>query len=447
MDIQDIEKVALATILVYPYLLEESDETITAEDFINAQNKVIASSVFTLLHEGIDVGITTVYHNLKINKLHELIDLNYLKELPRHAQPSEDILSAFKSYSIVSKVNIITRDYYLQSKDGAVSGMALLNNLLSELDNLQNLSGNDKEIYTLREASEEALDAAINQKSRAENIATTGYTKFDNAAGGRAAGEVLLICGRPGTGKSVTAAQGAHHDAMCGIPSAIVSYEMLAKQYGKRVVTQNTGVSAKKFRVGDMLPEEVFTIRREIRLDANMRIVEPKTTSEKHLFVILKRLITMGVRSFYIDYLQLIDFDGAAKARGRTRDEEIGSFTRKLKAFTLKNNLFMTLYSSLNRAVETRGGMKKPELADAKGSGDIEADVDMVWGLWRGEMYGITEDESGESIIGKTLIIKLKSRDVPFDDFYLYWDKKNEKFVNSLNEIEEKTETDDNTYF
>ena len=64
----------------------------------------------------------------------------------------------------------------------------------------------------------------------------------------------------------------------------------------------------------------------------------------------------------------------------------------------------------LSRAVETRGGAKRPQISDLRESGAIEQDADLIAFLYRPEYYGILEDEEGNSLRGITEVIISKHR-------------------------------------
>ena len=66
--------------------------------------------------------------------------------------------------------------------------------------------------------------------------------------------------------------------------------------------------------------------------------------------------------------------------------------------------------SQLSRAVEVRGGSKRPQLSDLRESGSIEQDADMVSFIYRPEYYQILEDEEGQSLKGIAELIIAKNR-------------------------------------
>ena len=85
--------------------------------------------------------------------------------------------------------------------------------------------------------------------------------------------------------------------------------------------------------------------------------------------------------------------------------------------------------SQLSRAVETRGGDKRPQLSDLRESGAIEQDADMVMFIYRPEYYEITEDAEGNSTVGLTEIIVAKHRNGALENVPLRFEGKYGRFV------------------
>ena len=115
-----------------------------------------------------------------------------------------------------------------------------------------------------------------------------------------------------------------------------------------------------------------------------------------------------------IDYLQLMSGDSKGGGGGN-REQEIASISRALKKIAKELSVPVIALSQLSRAVETRGGDKRPQLSDLRESGAIEQDADMVMFLYRPEYYGITEDEDHNSTQGVGEVIIAKHRNGSLD--------------------------------
>jgi len=101
--------------------------------------------------------------------------------------------------------------------------------------------------------------------------------------------------------------------------------------------------------------------------------------------------------------------------------------------------------SQLSRAVETRGGSKRPQLSDLRESGAIEQDADIVSFIYRPEYYQILEDEEGNSLKGIGEIIVAKHRNGALDSVRLKWDGQYAKFSNLDDDA--FTGLDDSSFF
>jgi replicative DNA helicase len=129
-----------------------------------------------------------------------------------------------------------------------------------------------------------------------------------------------------------------------------------------------------------------------------------------------------------VDYLQLMH--GTKDARNSNREQEIAQISRSLKALAKELDVPVIALAQLSRAVETRGGDKRPQLSDLRESGSIEQDADVVGFIYRAERYGITQDENGNSTAGLGEIIIGKQRNGPIGNVRLAFVNQYARFEN-----------------
>jgi replicative DNA helicase len=136
-----------------------------------------------------------------------------------------------------------------------------------------------------------------------------------------------------------------------------------------------------------------------------------------------------NVEVVIVDYLQLMT--AGSDNRG-SREQEVSTISRSLKAIAKELNIPILALSQLNRSVESREG-RRPQLSDLRESGAIEQDADIVTFIHRPEYYNITEDESGNSLIGVAEIIIAKHRNGATGDIHLSFKKELAKFSDMEN--------------
>lgn len=139
-----------------------------------------------------------------------------------------------------------------------------------------------------------------------------------------------------------------------------------------------------------------------------------------------KQVRQNGVKMIIIDYLQLMT--GPVELRGM-REQEVSNISRSLKGIAKELNIPIIALSQLSRAVETRGGNKRPQLSDLRESGAIEQDADIVMFIHRPEYYGMSDDDVANK--GLAEIIIAKHRNGSTEDVRMKFRASEAKFVDA----------------
>lgn len=231
---------------------------------------------------------------------------------------------------------------------------------------------------------------------------TTGLKDLDHKLmGGFRGGDLVIMAGRPGMGKSLSAVSISRQSAFAGHPGAFYSLEMAREQIGARFLSDHAYRQPRPLSSGQILngklseaeAEHVCNCAREfaelpLHIDdsSGMSVGEISARSRS----LADRLARKGqkLKHVWIDYLKFVR--ATERYRGQ-RHYEVGEISAGLKALAKDLDVAVILLAQLNRGVESRED-KKPQLSDLRESGDLEADADVVIFLYR-EAYYLSNKE------------------------------------------------------
>jgi replicative DNA helicase len=229
----------------------------------------------------------------------------------------------------------------------------------------------------------------------------TGFTDFDRMTSGLQRQELIVIAGRPSTGKTALALNMAQYAAKNANVVGIFSLEMSAEQLVSRLLCSEARVDAHRLRTGYLNREEWARLADALRRLCETKVYIDDTPGIGVLEMRAKsrRLkAEHGLDLLIIDYLQLM----AGRGRIESRQQEVSQISRDLKGLAKELEVPVVALSQLSRAPETRSE-HKPQLSDLRESGAIEQDSDVVSFIYREELYNPTDENQGvaELIIGK----------------------------------------------
>jgi len=250
-------------------------------------------------------------------------------------------------------------------------------------------------------------------RSKAQGLTGESYglTDLDYFTAGMHPGDLIIVAGRPGMGKSAF----AHQVAMrTGGPAVIFTLEMSKEQIADRLVACGSGVNSTKLRTGRIDKTEwPKIISAADRLaDNNIFIVDDPNITVQDIARQTRALVRKeGVKVCIVDYLQLMRSDG-----NKQRHLALGEMSRRLKMLARASDVPVVALSQLNRGLESREN-KRPLLSDLRESGSIEQDADVVLMLYRDEVY---DAESPDKNIIEIII--RKQRMGPIYTIKCLWD-------------------------
>jgi replicative DNA helicase len=231
----------------------------------------------------------------------------------------------------------------------------------------------------------------------------SGFIDFDRMSHGLNRGNLIIIAGRPGMGKTSFALNVAQHVAIRERRAVgIYSLEMSQQELALRILCSEADISFSRLRAGHLSQKEWSRIVSTVRGvgDAPLFIDDSPNPTLLEVASKARRLkAEKGLSLLVLDYLQLMQAGG----RYENRNLEIAAISRGLKQLAKELELPVIALSQLSRQPERRGSDHRPQLADLRESGSIEQDADMVAFIYRDEVYNQTDENKGlaELIIAK----------------------------------------------
>lgn len=277
------------------------------------------------------------------------------------------------------------------------------------------------------------LPGAIEQLQNGGNFTRTLHPNVDAVLGGGVTpDDYIVIAARPSTGKTAFALSVARNFACKSqMPVALFSLEMSKGQLTNRMLAAETGIPLHRFTSGQISDVEwVKLVSINDLGKAQLYIDDTPGITMQQLRTRLRRMkAELGIKVAMIDYLQLIH--PGEHYSSKTRQEAVSYISRRLKLIQKELGITLIALSQLSRAVESRSGDKRPQLSDLRESGSIEQDADMVWFLYRPELYGFEYDEDNLPTRGRLEVIVAKNRNGNVGTAKLFFNPENMRFTHA----------------
>jgi len=433
----DLEEVVLGAMMIDKKGVDEVIDILSPDAFYKEAHKHIFESIFKLFENSEPIDLLTVSSQLKKDQKLEasggdfyLISLTQRVSSSAHIEfHARIILQKFIQRSLIKISNEIIEEAYDETKDV----FDLLDTAEAKLYEVT--QGN------VKKSTESAQSLVIQAKKKIEEMSNkegmsgipTGFDKLDELTSGWQPSDLIIVAARPGMGKTAITLTMARNMAVdSNIPVAFFSLEMSSVQLITRLISSETTLSSEKLRTGKLEKHEWEQLNVKVKAleNAPLFIDDTPSLSIFDLRAKARRLASQyGIKMIMIDYLQLMTAGGSQK--GGNREQEISMISRNLKALAKELSVPVIALSQLSRAVETRGGSKRPLLSDLRESGAIEQDADIVSFIYRPEYYKIDEwdDDERSPTAGQGEFIVAKHRNGGLENIRL-------KFVGHLGKFE-----------
>lgn len=405
----DAERAVLGGILLDNASLNTVTEMITADDFYAAGHQELFRVMQELFARGEPLDTVTVRSGLVTKSKLQLVGGDeYLLGLTNTIPTVANI----EAHARIVREKAVVRRLILACHEVAATGYGDYGEIERFLDSAEKAVF-DVAKERVRHPYEhlkdvvvrtfEEITAASLRKDRITGL-PTGFDRLDFMTAGMHPGDLIIVAGRPGMGKTSLALNVGINACVASKKTvAVFSLEMTKEQLASRMLCGEARVDAGRLRTGRLTRDDWPPLANAAGVLSELPIYIDDTPglTLMELRAKARRLRSeAGLGLIIIDYLQLM----RAGVRTDSREQEISEISRSLKGLAKELSLPIVALSQLNRGVETRGTKdKRPLLADLRESGAIEQDADTIIFVYRDEVYNKETLDRGvaELIIGK----------------------------------------------
>ncbi len=403
---EESERAVLAATLLSPHVLPVVSGRLVPEDFYLERHQLIFKAMLELQEGASEIDLRTLQARLELQGSFETVGgFAYLAGLDLDLPD----LGRIETYVEIVKERSVRRRLVLACSEiasGCLEGGLDASAALGEAEKLIFGLGEEathRGFSPLAKVYEETV-ASLEERSGGLLGLPTGFYDWDRMTQGLVKGNLIIVAGRPGMGKTSFALNVAQHVALReGQPVGIFSLEMGEQELAQRIMASESDLPFSNLRSGRLSKGQWTQLYDTIRrtTEGPLYIDDSPNPTLLEISSKARRLkAEKGLALLVVDYLQLMQAGG----RYESRQLEISAISRGLKQLAKEVDIPVMALSQLSRQPERRAGDHRPQLADLRESGSIEQDADMVCFIYRDEMYNRDDPDNkglAELIVAK----------------------------------------------
>lgn len=385
------ERTILAAILRRGEVYDDVCQIVKADDFFKESHRLIFSAASELIDEQKPVSVISVKSKLEASNnldkaggivgLSDIIDAS--SSVANHVFYAEIVAEKSRLRRIITAAEVAQRKAMMPDAESR--------SILDEMD-LALLGMQAAESYDPVSA-ETIIGECADHMQRAitvgESGVKTGYSKIDWMLGGLQKSDLIILAGRPSSGKTTLAMNIMSNAAKVGFSPLIFSIEMARRQLGLRMISERARLDVRNLSQGRVTVEDYTIAEQAFPMLAKLPMWisdKPGLTIQELRSITRKHYRKHRVDVVMVDYLQLMT---GGRHRFENRNIELATITRGLKELAKELDVPILMLSQMSRAIDHRHGKnKRPQLSDLRDSGAIEQDADVVMFVHRPDRAG-----------------------------------------------------------
>lgn len=417
----NVEEAVLGNLLKDESIAREYTLKIRKEYFENADRRKIFLLFQEQIFNGKSLDIYVIASEMEKNKMGSLADCTYLlftymESAVTSAYIEEDI-ELLRKEALRRQLIKLSNELVKDSSDRTLEPDGLVEKYLDDLQNIQAKRPWEQDFKVQRDVAESALkqrqDRLAQKTSHGVTGIPTGIAPLDQISGGWQAGELIVIGGQNGEGKSWFMILHLMAAAMSGAQCLVYSLEMSSEDLYAREVMMSTDINGHEWyqgastaekeaqleKVGNTLDYLPILYMDNVDYDINRLCAMAREQRQKGRCDIL-----------FIDYAQIIN--AMEGLRPEKRVDVIASITRKLKNLAKQLQIPVVVLAQLSRNQLTHD-KGKPQKSDLRESGTLEQDADRVFLIYHPRQNGVLE-YGKQNLNTKNLIVYIDDKDRRF---------------------------------
>jgi len=420
---EQTEGTLIGSIIRYPSFMDDVMSQLKTSDFYTDWAKTIFDACKEL-HETNRLNAHSLTGYLEVNNTIELVGgkagLRNIYDAGTYPNTAKEYIGRLKLFS--ARRNLLEISDRLRDEAMGFEGQDASELMTKAYEVTSGLEAvEEKQMISIKDVWDDHIEKKKNRVIvRSPKIGIAPIDYWMNGIGRK---RLIVVAGRPGTGKTALALQSAYHASTQGFGAVpYFSMEMDEDELIDRLAANISGMKFTRIRNEELTDDEFGKLNRAKKFITNSNMffnTKPGVSFEyvaAHCRSLKRKHGSLG--AVVIDYLGLMDFQ---ERRGESMSIAIGRVTKALKNLSKELDCSIILLAQMNREIEKRSE-KRPVMSDLRDSGSIEQDADMI-------IFLSKDEEKSDGRLDPIDFIVAKGRQTGTRDFELIFAKETQQIA------------------